>query len=254
MIFIILFYLYFEIVLCSDNNNQLNFNRDPSSFNKYNSKSNLPNENEYTSFEDQFKSNSNTKSVAVTNFDPKYKFNPLNENKKFQPNVQHPQEINPLMKKASETSICLLFLLLTWRTISVYELADSFSSSYMRFVTVLPIMLIFCSNIIGFALNISKPANFKSYMKLILALNTIREFVEAFYNIFMIVIRTSEYNTIPKEVYFGRFFSNIWWLSLCTSFSRSRWVMNSILGATNKNKNQNSFGTNYPAESKSYYN
>ena len=40
-----------------------------------------------------------------------------------QPSVQHPQEVNPLLKKATEGSVGLLFLLLTWRSLSTYELA-----------------------------------------------------------------------------------------------------------------------------------
>ena len=40
-----------------------------------------------------------------------------------QPSVQHPQEVNPLLKKASEGSVGLLFLLLTWRSLSTYEMA-----------------------------------------------------------------------------------------------------------------------------------
>ena len=39
------------------------------------------------------------------------------------PQVQHPQEVNPLLKKATEGSVGLLFLLLTWRSLSTYELA-----------------------------------------------------------------------------------------------------------------------------------
>ena len=37
-----------------------------------------------------------------------------------QPHVQHPNDINPLLKKATEGSRGVLFLLLIWRTLSTY--------------------------------------------------------------------------------------------------------------------------------------
>ena len=95
----------------------------------------------------------------------------------------------------------------------------------MRLVSVLPTMIILATNMAGFIINVIKPSNFKSMLKTILALNIIRESVEVCFNIFMIIFR-NEFTMIPKEVYFGRFFSNIWWLSLCVSFSKSRWVSN----------------------------
>ena len=58
------------------------------------------------------------------------------------------------------------------------------------------------------------------------------------FNVFMILIR-NEFTAIPKEVYFGRFFSNLWWLSLCVSFSKSRWVSSKSRGRNNGSTNIN---------------
>ena len=70
----------------------------------------------------------------------------------------------------------------------------------------------------------------------------------------MIIFR-NEFTMIPKEVYFGRFFSNIWWLSLCVSFSKSRWVSNKSKvrgsGRTSINLNR-SGGSNSNMESYGY--
>jgi len=139
------------------------------------------------------------------------------------PQVQHPVEANPILRKASEGSVGVLFLLLSWRSLSTYELADSFASKRMRLCSVLPTMFILVSNMAGFIINVMRPNNFKSMLKAILALNMIREAVEVCFNICKIVFKT-DYTTTPKEVYFGRFFGNIWWISLCASFSKSRWV------------------------------
>ena len=106
----------------------------------------------------------------------------------------------------------------------------------MRLISVLPTMIILATNMAGFIINMMKPSNFKSKLKAILALNIVRESIEVCFNVFMILIR-NEFTSIPKEVYFGRFFSNIWWLSLCVSFSKSRWV-------SSKSNARNSGGIN----------
>ena len=141
--------------------------------------------------------------------------------------------------------------------------SDSFGSKFMRLISVIPTMIILATNMAGFIINVMKPNNFKSMLKAILALNIVRESVEVCFNVFMILFR-NEFTSIPKEVYFGRFFSNIWWLSLCVSFSKSRWVsskgkatnidgrninMNAYMSAGNRgyggdnNNNNNNIGT-----------
>jgi hypothetical protein len=122
---------------------------------------------------------------------------------------QQPQQLNPL---------------LIWRSLAAYELADQFNSGSLRIVAVAPTVLILCANLTGFVINVMKPYNFKNFLKFILALNITREFVELLYNIVMLVVNPS--NTgISRDVYFGRFFMNVWWLSLCVTFSKSRWVL-----------------------------
>lgn len=137
---------------------------------------------------------------------------------------QQPQQLNPLLKQASTASIYVLFVLLIWRSLAAYELADQFNSGSLRIVAVAPTVLILCANLTGFVINVMKPYNFKNFLKFILALNITREFVELLYNIVMLVVNPS--NTgISRDVYFGRFFMNVWWLSLCVTFSKSRWVL-----------------------------
>jgi hypothetical protein len=135
---------------------------------------------------------------------------------------QQPQ-INPLLKQTSTASIGFLFALLIWRSFASYELADQFESGAFKLVSVLPTVLILCANLMGFVVNVMKPFNFKNYLKFILALNIIRECFELLYNTVNLVVQTST-SIIPREVYLGRFFMNVWWLTLCVTFSKSRWV------------------------------
>lgn len=136
---------------------------------------------------------------------------------------QQPQ-LNPLLKQASTASIYILFVLLIWRSLAAYEVADQFNSGSLRILAVAPTVLILCANLTGFVVNVIKPHNFKNFLKFILALNITREFVELLYNVVMLVVNPS--NTgISRDIYFGRFFMNVWWLSLCVTFSKSRWVL-----------------------------
>ena len=137
------------------------------------------------------------------------------------------QPVNPLMKQASTGAIGILFVLLIWRSLAAYELADQFNVGITRIIAVTPTVLILLANLAGFVVNMMKPHNFKNTLKVVLAMNVIREFIEMLYNISMLVLNTrrSGLQIIPTEVYIGRFFMNAWWLSLCLTFSKSRWVL-----------------------------
>lgn len=149
----------------------------------------------------------------------------LNNNQFNSPASPNQQQINPLLKQATTASIGVLFGILIWRSLTAYEYADQFSVGILRLFAVSPVVLILLANILGFLLNIAKPLNFKVHLKLILAMNIIREWVELCYNVYKIVFTNSK-AIIPREVYFGRFFMNVWWSLLCFSFARSRWVLN----------------------------
>ena len=131
---------------------------------------------------------------------------------------------SPLLRQATTYSLGIFFFVLIWRTVSIYELADQFSSGFIRFASVVPTVFLFCANILGFLANLTRPLNFKSQLKAILAMNMIREVIEMIYNTIMLVINIEPSN-IPREVYFGRFFTNVWILLLCTTFSKSRWIL-----------------------------
>ena len=41
----------------------------------------------------------------------------------------------------------------------------------------------------------------------------------------MMLVTNTPNSGISRDIYFGRFFMNVWWLSLCVTFSKSRWVL-----------------------------
>ena len=131
--------------------------------------------------------------------------------------------INPLMKQANTASIALLFVLLIWRTFSCFEMAEQILSANTKAMLLVPATILTCANAIGFFVNLVKPMGFKNHLKVILALNLIREGIEMIFNVIMMIFSFS------RELFFGRFFVNCWWFFLCYSFSKSRWVLETTL-------------------------
>jgi len=147
-----------------------------------------------------------------------------------QPQQQQQQPpLNPLLRQASTSAIGLLFGLLIWRTISAYELISQISHELVKFFAVAPMVFILCANLAGFVVNVFRPLGFKNHLKFILVLNILRECIALCYNAIMVVVASSGGGSVPdvpREVFFGRFLSNCWWMFLCLTFSKSRWVSN----------------------------
>lgn len=171
--------------------------------------------------------------VAFEEGGSQYSYSHYNEAKtpitqyKTQKSQSGVQKMSGLLKQASSASIGVLFALLTWRSLTAYEMADSFRNSFVRAMSVAPSIALLAMNLIGFVVNWMRPLNFKNYLKVILSLNIVREWVELAYNLLMIVL-TSSRSAIPREVYFGRVFMNVWWTALTMAFSKSRWVSTEV--------------------------
>eukprot|EP01032_Pedospumella_encystans_P032051 gene32051-36183_t len=77
-------------------------------------------------------------------------------------------------------------------------------------VSVSPVIAILVANVVGLAVNLLSPLNYKNYLKAIVAANVLREWTEAVYNIFMLFFASSDSDK-PMGEYLGRIFMNIWW-------------------------------------------
>jgi hypothetical protein len=142
----------------------------------------------------------------------------------FRRPVPSEENVNALVKKASAASVAALFGLLVWRSLSSYELADQFSSTMLRVTTLVAVVVVLAVNVCGLIVSLAKPLDFKNQLKAVLALNILREWLELAYNVVMVLLGSSRLG-VPREVYVGRIFMNIWWSLLCFSFSKSRWVL-----------------------------
>lgn len=147
-------------------------------------------------------------------------------NREGNKNMQIPTTVkeNPLIKQVPTASVGILFGLLIWRTFTAQELASQFTTPLLQYLSIPPLILLLLVNIAGFIVNIIKPINFKNQMKFILGMNVVREWIELIYNVIMMAFYPKTCIN-PREAYFGRFLMNIWWTALCSTFSKSRWVL-----------------------------
>ena len=126
----------------------------------------------------------------------------------------------PYLMQANPASIAVLFGLLIWRLLSIYEVADSKGNTFLALFSKYSTLLILITNSLGFLVTVFKPVVLKNYLKFILVINILREWVEGLFNIFMMITGKAQI----REMHFGRLLMNVWWSYLCFSFSKSRWV------------------------------
>lgn len=129
----------------------------------------------------------------------------------------------PLLRQADTVATGVLFFCLTWRILSLFDLVNESNIVLCNWTNRISLGVLFVLNVLGFVLNIVRAGAFKSRLKAILALNIFREWVEAGYNIIMLVTYSGD-----RTLYQGRFFMNVWWSLLCLSYSRSRWVKSAV--------------------------
>eukprot|EP01032_Pedospumella_encystans_P025645 gene25645-28974_t len=128
--------------------------------------------------------------------------------------VQHPSNVDrrkvvrPLLNRVSTVSVCMMFGLLIWRSLASYELANEFTAEPLRILATAPVIAILVANVVGLAINLLSPLNYKNFLKAIVAANVLREWTEAVYNIFMLFFASSDSDK-PMGEYLGRIFMNI---------------------------------------------
>jgi len=151
---------------------------------------------------------------------------------------------NPLMRKMSSASLSGLFLFMAWRDIACYEMSNLFESPFLRLFASGSTIGLLLLNLVGFCLNLIQPFKYKAHLKVILAANTMREMIEIAYYVLMFIIspggglHTSTSSSLSpafedvhgdsKDTYLGRFITTLYFLLLCLSATRMRWVKDPI--------------------------
>jgi hypothetical protein len=139
------------------------------------------------------------------------------------PSTNPSNKVHPFLTKLPWASLSIIYFLLTWRAMGCYDSSGQFSISMIRTLSNVPVTIIFVLNILGVIISIVNPLKLRVQLKLILAINTLREIIELMYNVIMIIISTSV-SKFNRDFYYGRMIASIYFLTLCVSTSRIRWM------------------------------
>jgi hypothetical protein len=137
------------------------------------------------------------------------------------------------LSAVSKTSITGVFFLLMWRSIHHYELADSRSS--MRLMFVLPSMLLFLANLVGFLVSFLPNTDSKKNLKHILNANKVIEALLLVGGLFRLIFLKPKrvYGRIieTKDMVVGRVLINAVYIAICQLMTKiSVWGIDAAAG------------------------
>ena len=123
-----------------------------------------------------------------------------------------------------------IFALLLWRTLGGLDwtLAAYSSSSFSSFATMWRLPSVFlqgallAANLFGLLLSFFMPLNFKNQLKFVLGLNILREGGALVLNALRVLFPGAGN---LREMFLFDSFMNFWWLTLCFTYTRSRWTL-----------------------------
>lgn len=145
-------------------------------------------------------------------------------------NLTPEQERNPrdsqgrmkLLASVSRGSRALIFFMIMWRDIHLFELADQSLKGTKRLVVVVPLILLFIGNMAGVAASFTSPSHSsKKRMKAILNLDKLVEGILLVWYFFRLTVFPSKY--VPREVFVAKTLHSVIFLVQLQAFTRVTW-------------------------------
>lgn len=140
------------------------------------------------------------------------------------------QELNPrdgtgrmkLISSVSRGSRALIFFIVMWRDIHLFEVADASLKGFARTVVVMPMILLFIGNMAGVVASFTSPSHAnKKRMKAILNLDKLVEGVLLVWYFIRLTIAPSKY--VPREVFVAKTLHSVLFLVQLQAFTRVTW-------------------------------
>jgi len=145
-------------------------------------------------------------------------------------NMSPMQEANPrdeqgrmkLLASVSKGSRALIFFVLMWRDIHLFEVADQALKGTARLFTVVPLAFLFIANMAGVVASITSPSHStKKRLKAILNLDKLVEvLLMLWYTIRLTIAPTVN---VPRELYISSFLHSVFFLIQCQAYTRVTW-------------------------------
>lgn len=140
------------------------------------------------------------------------------------------QELNPrdeqgrmkLMSSVGRGSLALIFFVIMWRDIHLFELADQSFKGFARTITVVPLIFMFIGNMAGVVASFTSPSHtLRKRMKAILNLDKLVEGVLLIWYFFRLTVAPSKF--VPREVYVAKTLHCVLFLVQLQAFTRFTW-------------------------------
>jgi hypothetical protein len=127
-----------------------------------------------------------------------------------------------LITQVSKGSRSLIFFLLLWRDVHLYEVADTTLTGLARLLVVTPLCALFLANLAGVVASITSPSHSaKKRLKAILNLDKLVEALLICYNFIRLTVWPAKY--IPREVYIANTLHSVFFLLQSQAFTRVTW-------------------------------
>ena len=127
-----------------------------------------------------------------------------------------------LLTSVSKGSRALIFFVLMWRDIHLYEIADQSRTGIARLVLVVPLTLLFVANLAGAVASITSPSHSaKRRLKGILNLDKLLEVLLIVFYLIRLTIAPSKYT--PREIFISNILHSVFFIIQSQAFTKLSW-------------------------------
>jgi len=138
-----------------------------------------------------------------------------------------------LMTSVSRGSRALIFFILMWRDVHLYEVADQTFKGIFRLFTVVPLLMLFIGNLAGAVASVTSPSHSaKKRLKAILNLDKLVEAFMILYSFARLTIFPSKFT--PREIYIANTLHSVFFILQSQAFTRLTWYVSACVEAVNE--------------------
>lgn len=142
----------------------------------------------------------------------------------FQSNVTPRDEQGrmKLLTSVSKGSRAIMFFILMWRDVHLYETVDQSFKGTLRFMGVLPLTFLFVANMAGVVASITSPGHgSKKRLKAILNLDKLLEVYLILWSLARLVFSPS--SLVPRELFITHILHSVFFIIQCQTVTRFVW-------------------------------
>lgn len=137
-----------------------------------------------------------------------------------------------LLASVGKGSRALIFFVLLWRDVHLYEVADATHKGLVRILLVVPLISLFLANLAGVVASFTSPSHsLKKRMKAILNLDKLVECLLMVYYFFRLTLLPSK--TTPREQYIANTLHSVFFLFHTQAFTKLSWDITPPPATTN---------------------